>query len=206
MTHPTVQRGLMPDYATIHWDKVKITAHPLGWRGLPILRAVLAKVPLFSGSLQKFCVHMTTRDKELRGESVAVRWYYLGPSVGSGPDDKFHIGELKRGVIHSTSKFCVETNRMMGSGPGTIVLHTVGIGGRPEMERTDFIGFDVKSSDTLMLIIFGLLGSLIIAAGAAWFGASQGRTISGVSDPIPVVVVEEPATQHSCPSWCTTTQ
>lgn len=200
MNHSTVRKELMPDYAPINWDGIKITAHPLGWRGLPILRIILAKVPLFSGSLQVFCVHMTTRDKMRRGDGVRVNWFYNGPSIGVGPDSQSFVGELKPRVMTNSTKFKVATKRMMASGEGTIVLQMVQIGDGPQMGRTEIIGFDVKSSDTLMLIIFGLLGSLLIAAGAAWFGASQGRTIAGVTNPIPVVIVEEPPTLPSAPT------
>ena len=74
MTHLTKQRSLMPVYQTIDWEGIRIKAHPVGWRGIPVLGWFLEKAPLFTGCRQVFCVHV--EDSKKRKETIEIIWFY----------------------------------------------------------------------------------------------------------------------------------
>lgn len=96
----------------------------------------------------------------------------------------------------------------MGFGDGTIrfAKRSYFLGPRresqpPPLTGTDVIGLDVKSSDTLMMVIFTLVATSIIAVLGAWFGAWAGQNLLQSGEPIPVrIIVEEPAKQSATDS------
>ena len=182
----------MPDYPTVKWEGLKITSHPVGWRfAIPVLRKALKRVPFFSGSKAVFCVHLEPDNKEKKMKNFEFRWFYMGPSAGGNPYD----GAVNV-AVNEPKKIKVWTQRMMGSGEGSIRFvnprKSLNENGRYE----DVIGFDVKHSDTLSMLVLNLTAAAVIATLAAGFGAWAGRNILQSDEPIPVrIIVEEPATQ-----------
>ena len=91
---------------------------------------------------------------------------------------------------------------MMGSGEGGVRLHTLilnngkGMGYGIEGGRlVDLVSYDIKSSDTLYLLILGFVMSGLIALGAAGVGAWLGNKFSS-QEPIQVQIVDAaPASQ-----------
>ena len=203
MTHPTVQRGLMPDYATIDWEDVRFTAHPLGWRGflrvVPVLGSFLMRAPMFSGTRHVFCVHAKAIKPNRRNDSIEINWFFTGPSQGVGTT---HMKIVK--PLSKTIRFHAPTAMMMTFGEGSIRLRGASLSTGKKMEGTeeyrDLGGFDVKSSDSLMLLVYGIILTALVGALAAVGGAWAGTRIFQSDEPIRVVVVEESLTPPSAPT------
>ncbi|MCH7737340.1 MAG: hypothetical protein IH872_08050 [Chloroflexi bacterium] len=197
MSHPTERRGVMPVYDTINWEGVKISAHPVGWRGLlqsvPILREVLQKAPLFSGSRQVFCVHV--KDSKKRNDTITIEWFYHGPSTGASP-----VHETVSNQLDQKIKFHVSTVKMMESGEGGIRLYEVSLSTGETMPYRDLIGFDVRSTDSLMVVVYGIVLTGLVGIFAALFGAWAGSRIFQADEPIRVVIIEEPPMPPSEPT------
>ena len=190
----------MPVYDKINWEGVRIKAHPLGWRGIPILGPLLEKAPMFSGSRGVFCVHVKATDAK-RQATVRISWYYHGPSQAAEPP--IHVIEKP---LSKNFKFQVSTPRMMASGEGGIALSGLRLFPGDSMkisrdtETPELVGFDIKSSDTLMFLIYGIILTAMVGTVAALGGAWAGSRLFQVDEPIPVVIVEEPPTQPSEPT------
>ena len=193
--HDSSKGGLMPTYNDdFEWEGVIISGKPAGIQSLPGLGRVLRMWPLFTGSRRPFSIHIRAKDKKRRKNTVTLSWFIGGPGGGNAASAVSESHCLEKVV-----KIRAQPKTMMAMDEGQLRLWKLRLDtGEAWGDETyeDLIEYDVKSLDSLMLLVFGIILSVVLGASAALGGTWAGSRF--FQSPIPVVIVEEtplPASQ-----------
>ena len=178
------------DYRTIDWKGTRLTARPAGWRRwIPYLR----RWPFFTGCEPYFIVKVEATTPERR-ETPGRLTIHVPHPAGGGTEESEEFKSLQRPV---TVKVKAPWLYKTGACSVDFDLRLVrGSGQSPDRKADVIANFDVKSSDTLFLILVGLTVTAIISLMTAVVGPVIVDKLLDDS-PQPVIVVTEtpPASQ-----------
>lgn len=171
----------MADYNNFENDDFKVTVRPFGKRHwiswFPVLGKLLFNAPFFSGGHKAFEIKIKPRNKKYEGQSLFLNGSWHGPTRGD--EDVIIRDVLNRsiGIIHDRKKLAIriETPWLGGTGhhrfDGEILMDPDRHLRPPRKVITGWqtwVNFDLKSSDTLLLLIFGIAASAIITVTGGW--------------------------------------
>ena len=177
----------MPDYNDFEWEGLKIRPRPTGWRNTPVLGKVLRKWPYFTGSRPKFVVSITPKSKQHLWQDLTLIYELRAQAEGEGFVKKslFRPGKVELRVpwLSTTGSYQFRATFEVGSAQITA--------------ESGLINFDVKSSDTLVLFLAGIITSAVLALSASICGGIIVGNFLDSDDPQPVIIVNgEPPASH----------
>ena len=172
---------LMPNWNDQEWGPTRITIRPHGWRNMPVAGKLLRKWPYFTGSQPVINIAMRPKLKHSAWDPVTVSYSLevTGRTIDHGTQTLMEPGKVE-----------VPVPWLVDVGPHQLL---VSMGRRRDTDKlSDVLAtFDVKSSDTLALLVMAIVGSLIIGLMASAFGAWLAPTFFQSQDPVRVIVVDE---------------
>ena len=175
--------GPVADYNEADWERVKFSIRPTGWRGrLPVLWRGTRRLPFLVGSHHGFNVTMTIDEDWLKGQTLVVSPY--GRRHGGHRET---LGQEVR--LTSSATIPLQTPWMDDQGQYVLGANlTVEASGRKaRAEDRSLVTMDLKSSDTVILLILGIALSVMLAALSGW-------VVSQLDEPFtlpsPLVVVQ----------------
>jgi len=183
---------IMPKYNSIDDGPFTLSAHTTRSRWVPLKK----KWPFFTGDKAKFRVEVSsTSNVEVR--NLVFREY-------SPDEQKPRIQECNDLTISPVTPFTrvLETRWLHNQGQHWVTASVDGLEGpsgtAAKTREHAIFTFDVKSSDTLVLIGFGIAVSLFIGLAAATGGWALNRWY-GDDSPQPVYIVEPPGSLDATP-------
>ncbi len=188
----------MADYLDTEWNSIRIKARPVGIRGalgaLPRIGGWLCRTPYMTGDHKVFKVKIWATDKALRGTTARLT-HQFADSDHATPGGSKGTAEVvlarRAHTIRITTPWIEKTGQHQVIG----VLALAGVAENPWKTRP-LVNFDVKSSDSVYLLVAGLIASLAIGLAGAGIGAWLGSRLGQSSEPVRVIVVDEqPASQ-----------
>ena len=165
---------LMPDYNDFDWEGMRIRIKPVGWRGWRILAPVKAKKwPYFSGTRPKFTLSLTPMSKRRQWRKVTLDYALYGPDTNTVdyPMEAARHTWDKPGSIHLDVPWLSATGPYQFRGKFDLVT------ANSQTNDGGLVNFDVKSCDTLTLLIFGIAMSSIITIAASVGGGYRGGLV-----------------------------
>ena len=194
--HNLPARKVLADYNTVEWNGIRVRVRPTGFREwkIPIVGRVLRKWPFFTGAQPWFEVEA----KYMRGDwqngqgSVTSEFY---DADGGG----YQLGSEQFSSLLTPLHSKVQTGWLTNPGQHKLKVKLQAMSeSSANMNMTeDLVIFDVKSSDTLFLLIAGIAASAIVAAASSVCGGIVVGKFLEDDSPQRVVIVDEmsPASQ-----------